>query len=157
MELTDEQRKQVEDTLWVVNAAMKALGIKDEDLRSEAELYLCSVVTRFDPARGLKLSTYAYSNTLQFLKRKREDKRKDTLYCCPLEYDIPCRCAEDIAIPRLELYYLAKSLGKKELIVLNSMKDDKTVSETVKAAGVSKQRITKIKGKVREKLKKQTE
>lgn len=61
--LTPAQQKIIEDSLWVVNAVLKRLGLQeDEDLRQDACLYLCKCLERFNPDKNVKWTTYAYKN-----------------------------------------------------------------------------------------------
>ncbi len=80
--LTAYQQKVIEDSIWVVNTALKnqglALSPKTEDLRQSAILYMCKVLQRFDPSRNIKWETYAYKNVYLFIKKrnKREIKKR---------------------------------------------------------------------------------
>lgn len=73
--LTVEQKKLVEESLWVVNSIMKNQALEgDKDIRQQAMLYMCRCAQRFDPTRGVKWTTYAYQNAKLYIKRivKRE-------------------------------------------------------------------------------------
>lgn len=74
MKLTPAQKRDVENSIWVVNTALKRLGhSRDEDLRQQALLYMCRCRLRFDETRGVKWTTYAYSNLYLYLKRVLKD------------------------------------------------------------------------------------
>lgn len=72
--LSKEQQSIIEDSIWVVNTALKNQGLelspKTEDLRQSAILYMCKCLERFDPTRNIKWSTYAYKNVYLYIKRQ---------------------------------------------------------------------------------------
>ena len=79
MGLTDEQRKRVEQSAWIVNSVLKEQQLSyDEDLRQEGLLWLCKCAQRFDPTRGVKWSTYAYGSVFLRVKRLHDIARIDT-------------------------------------------------------------------------------
>ena len=70
MMLSLEQQGIIENSIWVVNTALKRQGLQaDEDLRQSAILYMCKCLERFDPTKNIKWSTYAYKNVFLFIKR----------------------------------------------------------------------------------------
>ena len=70
MQLTAEQQQIVEDSIWVVNTALKKQGLSaDEDLRQSAILYMCKCLLRFDPEKNIKWTTYAYKNVYLYILR----------------------------------------------------------------------------------------
>ena len=77
--LTEEQQKLVEDSLWVVELALKRLSLlNNNDLRQQARLYLCKLVSRFDASKGVKWSTYAYKSIYFHIKwRQKVEKRNN--------------------------------------------------------------------------------
>lgn len=78
MPLTASQQKEIENSIWVVNSALKKQGLSyNDDLRQSAIMYMCECLLRFDPAKGVKWTTYAYKNVYLFIKRNniREYKR----------------------------------------------------------------------------------
>lgn len=81
--LSAEQQKAIEDSLWVVNTVLKELGLQNnEDLRQEANLYLCKRIGNFDPARKTKWTTYAYKITTRYVKtieRRQSEKARHYL------------------------------------------------------------------------------
>lgn len=84
--LTDKQRLIIEDSLWVVNTALKRQGLqKNEDLRQSAILYMCECLERFNPEASIKWTTFAYKNVYLFIKRtnrKQMLKRSFEVYDC---------------------------------------------------------------------------
>lgn len=68
--LSLEQQEIIENSLWVVNTALKKQGLQaDEDLRQSAILYMCKCLERFDPSKDIKWTTYAYKSVFLFIKR----------------------------------------------------------------------------------------
>lgn len=69
--LSKEQQDIIENSIWVVNTALKKQGLQaDSDLRQSAILYMCRCLQRFDPNRGIKWTTYAYKNVFLYIKRQ---------------------------------------------------------------------------------------
>ena len=76
--LSAEQQNAIENSIWVVNTALKNQGLSaDEDMRQNAILYMCKCIQRFDPSRNIKWTTYAYENVYLYIRRlhKRQLKR----------------------------------------------------------------------------------
>lgn len=68
--LTAEQQNIIENSIWVVNTALKRQGLTyNEDLRQSAIVYMCECLMRFDPSKNIKWTTYAYKNVYLFIKR----------------------------------------------------------------------------------------
>ena len=68
LKLTDEQRQLVEDNLGIAKIAANDLRVhctinrlSMDDAVAEGYLALCSAARAFDPARGVKFSTYGYA------------------------------------------------------------------------------------------------
>lgn len=69
--LSREQQEIIENSLWIVNTALKRQGLQtDNDLRQSAILYMCQCIERFDPTKDIKWTTFAYKNVYLFIKRK---------------------------------------------------------------------------------------
>lgn len=60
------------------------------DLKQEAALWLCKCAQRFDPARGVKWSTYAYRSVYLRIKRLHDIRRINEAK----RYDYECKTAE---------------------------------------------------------------
>lgn len=78
--LSAEQQSIIENSLWVVNTALKNQGLSaDEDLRQSAILYMCGCLERFDANRKAKWTTFAYRNVYLYIKRThaQEVKKRD--------------------------------------------------------------------------------
>lgn len=79
--LSDEQRKIIEDSLWVVNTALKKQHLQyDDDMRQSAILYMCKCIERFDPSKNIKWTTYAYKNVYLFIKRTHKKQQERLFY-----------------------------------------------------------------------------
>lgn len=75
--LSLEQQKTIENSVWVVNTALKKQGLQtDEDLRQSAILYMCKCLERFDPNKQIKWTTYAYKNVFLYIKRTHAKEMK---------------------------------------------------------------------------------
>lgn len=68
--LSQEQRDIIENSIWVVNAALKNQGLQtDKDLKQSAILYMCKCLQNFDKDKHIKWTTYAYKNVYLYIKR----------------------------------------------------------------------------------------
>ena len=75
--LSKEQQNIIENSIWVVNTALKKQGFQgDEDLRQSAILYMCKCLERFDPSKNIKWTTFAYKNIYLFIKRTHNKEKK---------------------------------------------------------------------------------
>lgn len=89
MQLTAIQQKEIEDSVWVVNTALKRQGLSsNEDLRQSAILYMCECLLRYDPTKGIKWTTFAYKNVYLFIKRTYKKENKRTQYECDCDDDL---------------------------------------------------------------------
>lgn len=133
--LTQEQQHIIEESLWVVNAALKQQGLsRDQDLRQSALLYMCICLERFDPTINIKWTTYAYKNVYLYIKRKHyadlKTSNRETGFdylaerACETEWDILDKVlvsevmqnctGEERAILRLKMNgYTHAEIGKK--------------------------------------------
>ena len=83
MQLTAVQQKEIEDSEWGVNTALKRQGLScNEDLRQSAILYMCECLLRYDPTKGIKWTTFAYKNVYLYIKRTYKKEHKRTQYEC---------------------------------------------------------------------------
>lgn len=70
MQLTANQQSIIENSLWVVNTALKRQNLScNEDLRQQAILYMCQCLLRYDQSKNIKWTTYAYKNVYLYIKR----------------------------------------------------------------------------------------
>lgn len=81
--LTAEQQNIIENSIWVVNTALKRQGLTyNEDLRQSAIVYMCECLMRFDPSKNIKWTTFAYKNVYLYIKRTYKKEHKRTQYEC---------------------------------------------------------------------------
>ena len=87
--LSEEQQKTIENSIWVVNTALKKQGLQaDEDLRQDAILFMCKCLQKFDPSKNIKWTTYAYRNVFLYIKRihHKQVKKNSMLVCDDLVF-----------------------------------------------------------------------
>lgn len=91
--LSTEQQDIIENSIWVVNTALKRQGLQaDNDLRQSAILYMCKVLERYNPEKDIKWTTFAYKNVYLFIKRthrKEINKQKylvGDVFCLPMQF-----------------------------------------------------------------------
>lgn len=88
MQLTLEQQEDIENSIWVVNTALKRQGQStNEDLRQDAILYMCSCRLRFNPSLNVKWTTYAYRNVYLFIKRTLLKEKSKNGYIIKSDYN----------------------------------------------------------------------
>lgn len=80
--LSKEQQKVIENSIWVVNTALKKQGLQsDKDLRQSAILYMCKCLERFEPDKNIKWTTYAYKSVSLYIKKTHsKDVKKNSIY-----------------------------------------------------------------------------
>lgn len=95
--LSDEQRETIENSLWVVNTALKNQGLSsDEDLRQSAILYMCTCLERYDERKHAKWTTYAYKSVYFYIKRLHNKEIKTSNRQAPLDLAPALKDAEMI-------------------------------------------------------------
>ena len=98
--LSLEQQSIIENSLWVVNTALKKQGLqKDEDLRQSAILYMCECLERFDNSKNVAWTTFAYKNVYLYIKRtaNKQKVKNAAIIGCDI-FDVP----EAVATPLKE-------------------------------------------------------
>ena len=95
--LTREQQDIIENSIWVVNAALKKQGLQcDKDLKQSAILYMCRCLERFDPSKNIKWTTFAYKNVYLFIKRThKKEVEKNSMFVGMDIFDILEPIAEE--------------------------------------------------------------
>lgn len=151
MGLTDEQRKRVEQSAWIVNSVLKEQQLSyDEDLRQEGLLWLCKCAQRFDPTRGVKWSTYAYGSVFLRVKRLHDIARIDTAkYACYIQQSIAlldrclfARYTNEFA--KSKCRRIARECSEDERTVLTCKYLGYTWEETAQLMGKKHRDVTKI-------------
>ena len=157
MQLTLEQQQEIENSLWVVNTALKRHGQSaNEDLRQSAILYMCSCRLRFDPSLNVKWTTYAYRNVYLFIKRTLLKETRQNGYIINRDYNdisnlIPAEDKFD-AIEGDETYlHNLCSLEEKEVLGLKKQGfNDKEIAEILNC---NTSKVNYCVNKIRQKIK----
>ena len=154
--LTPQQQKVIEDSLWVVNTALKRLGLQnDEDLRQDACLYLCKCLERFNPDKNVKWTTYAYKNIYLYTIRIRKDKIKKSL--CLWEDLESCNKSDNGLIEQqmettCQMKDLLSHLPTKEKQVALLLSQGFTMNEIVALLGINYKRVKELKRNISNRL-----
>lgn len=153
--LTDAQRKTIENSLWVVNTALKNQGLSgDEDLRQSAILYMCMCIERFDESRNIKWTTYAYKNVYYFIKRQHKKEIVKSFNETALDLAMPLKGAEmpDFDTTIIDQLKVRCSAIERQIIELNLQGyGQKEMIQTIKCTyPVLHQHIEDIKSKARQ-------
>lgn len=143
--MTPQQQQTIIDSMWIVNTALKRQGIISEDLRQDALLYMCKIISRFDASLGVKWETYAYKNIYLYLKRRKLAEIKvNSRYCNEI---IIGRVYE----PNLEYIGLKMLCDDKESELLDLKLKGYTNFEAHKIMKVSEKKIMELNRELKEK------
>lgn len=147
MKLTAAQQKDITDSIWVVNSALKKLGFSyDEDLRQQAILYMCRCRMRFDESRNVKWTTYAYSNIYMYLKRtlkarfEKEKKKHDFLI--KVQPDVSMDIIDEYT-DKIDIENIKSICNEKERMILELRLQGKTYSQISVILNISETYATK--------------
>lgn len=88
--LTFEEQNIIENSLWIVNTALKKQGLQgNEDLKQSAVLYMCKCIKKYDPSKQVKWNTYAYKNVFLYIKRTNaKDNKRQSAFVNQDIYDM---------------------------------------------------------------------
>lgn len=162
--LSAEQQTTIENSIWVVNTALKNQGLSaDEDMRQDAILYMCKCIQRFDATRNIKWTTYAYKNVYLFIKLKHKRQLEkmswlsvDDIYNQSAR-EMPLEEVELITDDKMSVDFIKSLCNAKERQVLDLTLQGYSRSEIGQKMGRSVAQIKaykrSIKDKVREQLK----
>lgn len=157
MQLTLEQQAEIEDSLWVVNSALKKHGqSKNEDLRQSAILYMCLCRLRFNPSFNVKWTTYAYRNVYLFIKRTLIKEKEKQSFLVNSDYSdisnlIPCE--DKFESIEADDNYLKSLCSNEEKVVVELKKQGFNGKEIAHELGCSTSKINCCLNKVRKKIK----
>lgn len=159
--LSAEQQNIIENSIWVVNTALKRQGLQtDEDLRQSAILYMCKCLERYDATRGIKWGTYAYKNVFLFIKRTHlKECKKQALIADEDVYDIEeplLKFAEKETVfdnGKYELERIKSICSKDECSIIELKKRGYKVVEISKLMRCSANKITSYMQNIKEKSK----
>lgn len=151
--LSKSQQEIIENSLWVVNTALKKQGLENnDDLRQDAILYLCQCLTRFDPLKGVKWSTYAYRNIFLYVKRKNAEEMAFRNQCVDIDEmkDVLVgEYAHDDSDMSFGNYLLSK-MNEIEKKIFNLMVEGYKIPEIVKETKLRLDRVKEIISNVQE-------
>lgn len=136
IKLSTEQQNTIENSIWVVNTALKNQGLStDEDMRQDAILYMCKCIQRFDPSRSIKWTTYAYRNVYLYIKLKHKRQM------AKLSYQT---CGTEMPIEEAEIIDKNKMLVEQIRSICNA-KERQVIDLTLQ--GYSRSEIGQIMGR----------
>lgn len=152
--MTDEQRKRVADSLWVVNTALKEQGLgRDKDLKQDALLWLCKCAQRFDATRGVKWTTYAYLSVYLRIKRLNDNARRKEALERQYEANAPTSDNEDEHFARVEYQRIYSKCSEREKTVLDLRYAGYTWNEVSERLNCTHKKAREIWDSIREKAK----
>ena len=147
MQLSPLQQKDIEDSLWVVNSALKKQGLSNnEDLRQSAILYMCKCRLRFDPQKHIMWTTFAYRNVYLYIKRFiRKEKEKQAYVINKDIFDMEDYLSiEKPKTNSLICYHLImEQCNKEELKILKLMKEGYNRIEIAEILNCSQSKVYK--------------
>lgn len=162
--LSKEQQDIIENSIWVVNTALKKQGLQaDEDLRQSAILYMCECIQRFDPTQQVKWTTFAYKSVYLYIQRQHKKEMVYNSRLLPEEMFYVVEKREDEKA--VEQYYeqseidllmgeLKSQCTKEERIVLELKSIGLRGSEINEVLGCSKSKTNGLIQSIKEKAQK---
>lgn len=179
MKLTDEQRRTVEENLWLVQFVMRKVryaivrsGLSMDDAHQIGCEALCKVVTRWDPQRGA-LSTYAvpwirgeilkYCTTNTLISASSSTmRRRPELYNAVVSLQAPVGDTDDLTLGDLlpanadtERRSIVSEVwdlfSPREQQVLSGVLDGHRRPEIAQAVGMNQRTISAALGRIRQK------
>jgi len=157
--LTEEQQKIIENSLWVVNDALKKLNLQhNNDLRQDMILYMCKCLERYDTAKGVKWETYAYRSVylrikwLQIVKYKKSFYSQGVTLCDDSALDLLERPTESEV--ELEEYIdrINRECNEHELLLIRFVSQGFTHQQIADKLGYSCTKVNKEIGELRKKM-----
>ena len=158
MQLSPLQQKDIEDSLWVVNSALKQQGLSNnEDLRQSAILYMCECRLRFDPQKHIMWTTFAYRNVYLFIKRMacKERKKQSNIInkdIFDMEDYFKVEKPKTSFVATYQL--IIKSCGEEDAKILNLIEQGYSQVEISRMLNCSQSRVYKRFRKIKENVKK---
>lgn len=157
MRLNTQQQILIENSLWIVNTVLKKQGLaQSEDLRQSAIMYMCECLTRFNPGKGVKWSTYAYRNLFlytkkmsgkEYAKRRNEQTDENLLNLCEKAQGF-----ETQEIARIEVSAIMEICNPFEKQVLTLKMQGYTLKEISRQLNCSLSKINSIIHNIKEKV-----
>lgn len=156
--LTEEQQKIIENSLWVVNDALKKLNLQhDNDLRQDMILYMCKCLERFDATKGAKWETYAYKNIYFRIKRLRQLRYNKTNNVVLIYEETALDLLERPTESEVELEEYIDRINREcnehELLLIRYVSQGFTHQQIADKLGYSCTKVNKEIGDLRKKMK----
>lgn len=168
MRLSDEQRKLVEENHNLIYSLLNARGWSIEDYYDLAAIGLCRAAIMFDPEKGYKFSTYAYTSMqneiLQELRKGSVAKRSGAAV---LSFENPLAGVEEITIgdtiqatrgdPEEEIIkedvrIAISEMKPKDREVINLVMQGYKQREVAKIANTNQVQVSRVVKRLRDKL-----
>lgn len=154
MQLTETQQQLLLEAKWVINTVLVQLGERgNSDYKQIAFLYLCSCVKRFNPNKGVKWTSYAYSSVYWKLKKQQaSDKRKaENQVSLTNIYSLssPQQSSQSEAV--FELNRIKEVLNERERFFIDQLLKGYTLTEIGKMINLSHTSASKVWHSIKEK------
>lgn len=155
--LSKEQQDIIENSIWVVNTALKQQGLQaNEDLRQSAILYMCKCLERFDPTKNIKWSTYAYKNVFLYIKRThyKETKKQSFLVSDDVIFpQLADECQTTLDESSYLLEEILKRCTKREQQIVKLKLQGYKVFEISEIVGCSQSKVNTYMQSIKDKFK----
>ena len=152
--LTDEQRKTVEESMWVVDAVMHRLSIRDEDTKQELLYWLSWSIEKYDPQREVLWTTFAYTCVY---RRALNIMRKKENPCLSYDGFFSIADTEDLyekADENMDARRAFAMLNKEEQAVATCICDGMSMRETSAQTGYNLKKVFELWHIAKEKVRK---
>lgn len=135
-----EKNDLIVSSLWVVNAVFEKLSINDEDLKSNATLYLYKLADRYDSSKGVKFSTYAYNSLYLYVRTrwaKQKHKDSNVIVSTTLLEIEPAKSYEDSVGNECMVEQIKSLCSERELKICELFLQGYKVVEIAKIVGIA--------------------
>jgi RNA polymerase sigma factor (sigma-70 family) len=157
MQLSPSQQKDIEDSLWVVNSALKQQSLSNnEDLRQSAILYMCKCRLRFNPQKHIMWTTFAYRNVYLYIKRtinKERKKQSKIIDKDIFEMEDYFKVDKPKVNSIISYKLIADACNEEDIKILNLMKQGYSQIEIAEKLNCSQSKIYKRFKAIKEKIK----
>lgn len=159
--LSREQQDIIENSIWVVNTALKKQGLqKNKDLKQDAILYMCQCIERFDPNKNIKWTTFAYKNVYLFIKRTHNKEKKKTsalisedIHSVVKALELPLEVPETVSESKCAIDNIKAVCNPEECRVIELKLKGYKVCEISELMGCSQSKVSALMQSVKEKAK----
>lgn len=147
MKLTPEQQKDIENSLWVVNLALKKHNLgHNNDMRQETLLFLCKCRLKFNENNGAKWTTYAYKSAYFFIKRKKkkeQERKSKTIDKDIFDLNLGVGGTEDYICDKILYQSIIDNLSPKDAKTWRYKQEGYKSREIIKILNLSSRTIQK--------------